>query len=331
MFDRRTVLSLICGSIVSVGGCLGTNRIVWRRDIGKASGITVSDGVAYLGVDTGVQALDIESGELRWEHTDTTREIRRPVVGTDRVYVTESSPPRLAALSDGDQKWEYREREGIFSRPAVSGKTVYLTRLGVLYALDSTDGSVQARVQFGGDGSPTPVVTDRRIYVVGGDDDTLIAFDRSTYRRVWTHPVTDRQVCVGENRVFVPSKSHGLAALDPADGTVRWESGVFLSGPPRLTSGTIYGHTTGGRTVSYTTDGTERWTVVTGRHHGPLEPGSDAVYIVRREPPQLYAVEAASGDQDWRLDLSEPPTHRPTNTEKYVLVPTTEGVIAVRK
>ncbi len=148
-FDQKAVTRVGCQPVqdATKAGPFGISPAVDNRIIG---GLTIADGVAYVGLANGkFYAVDAATGSERWAQPfKAERDIWAPplVVG-DTIYVS-SLDHHLYALNaaDGTKRWDKDFEAAVAGTPTLSedGATLYIGTFGnELYALDATNGEMR--------------------------------------------------------------------------------------------------------------------------------------------------------------------------------------------
>ncbi len=206
----------VSGGVVSVGG---TNKIVGvHTDSGQlawtvpTSGFfqsrAVTDGTNFYlgGWDNTLYAISAKSGEVVWRVTlgfsasgqssfYYAPAISSPALESGRVYIC-SNDGYLHALStqNGGEVWKVRAPKGGgafgYSSPSVVAGTIYLASLGeegVVYALDSKDGSVkwQSKTNQNIYDSSVKVAPDGNSLVIIGVRGRVSVLDTHSGKRLW--------------------------------------------------------------------------------------------------------------------------------------------------
>ncbi len=156
-------------SVSSTGIDRGTVKdlhVIWRFKLGPGPGNTapaapvVSADVVYVdSVTSGVVALDLRTGAVRWRHPIEPGEpgANGLAVSGPRVVGTTNTSVFALSAASGRLLWDRplltRTERRIESAPLVAGGLVYAStvgdrpgRLGALYALDAASGRVRWRV-----------------------------------------------------------------------------------------------------------------------------------------------------------------------------------------
>jgi outer membrane protein assembly factor BamB len=189
-------------------------------------------------------------------------------IAGDRVYVTKQTRLAAVELSTGKPIWSIPSPGGIATEPPViQGQYLFVAGGGAfetMYALETSTGHVawskknRASVIVAADGivyansqEPEGVVaieasTGRTIWESIGDvpfryvtamavnQQVLLTDDRALATRTgkllwkWPDGVHPEQFVFGEGQAIVGGRDGFLAAIDPQDGKIRWQSNAFL-------------------------------------------------------------------------------------------------------
>lgn len=212
-----------------------------RLDRVSRTGVTIDDGVAFVGDDAGtVYAVDIATGRTRWT-AETGGSLDTPIAASDgHVFVsvqgTATTPAAVVGLkeSDGSRVWRYEaDREVLVTAPAVGGGSVVLGMAGisstVVRALDVTSGAERWSAPV--NTAPTPVGAPALApdaVLVQDVNSQIYRFDRVTGARSWDFALNDPAIrtspVVSAGQVLVSSNDGRLVALDGATGELVWRS-----------------------------------------------------------------------------------------------------------
>ena len=191
---------------------------------------TIADGTVYFGgYDGWLYALDLASGQLKWE-----AELGGHIIGgavrwlmdssTSALPTTASTPStRPAAPSAGS----FEAGDDIWATPLVEDGVVYVASMDKkLYALDAADGSQRWPKAFSADGAlaSTPVLADGTL-LVGGFDRRLHAVDAASGQEKWSFKADNwfwARPLVDGDTVYAGSLDGNVYALGLADGKRLW-------------------------------------------------------------------------------------------------------------
>lgn len=258
--------------------------IMWDIETGGLirSSATIVDGTVYVGSgchnlacewyadgdvdETGVvYALDLETGDIEWEHPIEDEVVSTPAVHDGSVYIGASNGVLYALdATEGDERWVYDDMDMIWGSPSFAYDTVYLGDWdGLIHAVDAGSGEDRWVFDTGGDYVSASTAVDDDYVFIGmtpenqfGDTDInraeLFAIERDTGEEAWAYEtdaleigssplVTDERVYFGTH---APSDAQGTGMLAlTREGELEWffdadERGVGSS--PALVDGMLY-------------------------------------------------------------------------------------------
>ncbi len=211
-------------------GLFGLAPAVDSRIVG---GLTIADGVAYVGLANGkFYAVDAATGSERWAQPfKAERDIwAPPLVVSDTIYVS-SLDHHLYALNtaDGTQRWAKDFGAAVAGTPTLSddGETLYLGTFGnELYALDAATGAVRWEQPFTAKNWvwAGPTLAEGVLYFtdVGGN---VHAADADTGKSLWTVKpgglMRARPALAGD-LLYVGDRDGNLFGLNRATGATVW-------------------------------------------------------------------------------------------------------------
>jgi len=348
--DRRTVLQSLgvgsLGLLTSLGLTAGQSQTdpgekVWSREIGDGLyDPIVTEDRLYLGVgEQRIGVFDRQTGDTEWEFSfeEEPRSRRGMTVDFGTLYLIdgdyEFDDPVLRALdvSTGDQRWETSLDAGsVTARDGeiyLGGETV--TRLD---PFGETTWSFEEHTSDSG----VPCVVDDSVYFAADEFSSHYVYelDRETGDVRWKTAVgsgPSLPCTVGGGRVYVIAKDtlYGLSR----DGTRLWSSssvdevyGARLRSPPTYDDGGLYygegaentrkyDPATGGILWSY--DPEPRVYQAVPRLSSPTV-ADGTVYVGGAVTEGLFAVDAETGDEEWRF---------PTNDEVQTVPVVYDGVV----
>lgn len=265
---------------------LASGERLWQRTVNgrRMHGLAVADGTLYAGFDR-LQAIDAETGELRWE--DRRGVEGGPLVTRGTVFTASDSSDQLLAFDPETGELRRGYAAGPTTLPATDGDRIYVPGAEELRAIDVT-GETRWR-------SPhrIPGPTGRP----GTGQSTVEA------------PPT-----AADGAVYVPTRA-GLIALEADSGSRRWAvEGPLGRTSPAVADGTLFvgGHreVDGERVPAVSAldaaTGEEGWRFEPPRSV-PTHPvvAGDVVYVGSRGT-RLYALDAGTGDVRWTLEFEWP-------------------------
>lgn len=208
--------------------------------------VALDDDAAYVGdVDGGVTAVELATGEERW-NVDLGSSIAGAVtVDGDRLYVatvgsqTEAGAVVALDAGTGEELWRTGDDDlvgNLVSAPVIAGEMLVVLEAASVVSLDRADGRLRWRTEvvnplrnppffFRGTATPTPVVTGDAVVALDVSGRAYL-FDGETGRERWDHALNDPSLLsppiVAADQVLVPTDSGTLSAIDLADGDRVW-------------------------------------------------------------------------------------------------------------
>jgi outer membrane protein assembly factor BamB len=146
------------------------------------SSAAVADGIVFVGVGNGVDALNASTGAPIWSSgqlsTATCAPTSSPALANGVIYVG-SQDNNLYALNarTGAVLWNYTTGGAIDSSPAVANGVAYVgSGDGYVYALNASTGALLWSFATGAAVESSPTIANGTLYV-GSDDNNLYAFN----------------------------------------------------------------------------------------------------------------------------------------------------------
>lgn len=318
----------------------------------------VGDAVyANLGY-AGLAAFGPADGTVRWRDSADYKELTPTLAGDGVVLPTRDGLRRVAA--DGgvaalDRRFRYeawRTDLDYPESPASVADGTLVVGIGMaegappggrVVAVDAADGSVAWTFPVETSVWGAPAVRDGTVYAAARDDGqnaenvraAVHAVSLETGEEVWTRrlgvsprfnpvdaPVAD------DERVYVPTGTGPLLALDAATGETVWRfdppRGVQAS--PALADGVLYVACLDGTLAALdAATGDPRWTARAGTFYGGPTIGRNGVYAADKDG--VLTSWNPRGNERWRVSL-DPPVHgSPVPAGGRVFVGTTDGVL----
>lgn len=201
------------GAIPLDGPPLGGDFKITAYTIGMPVGVSVAQGIVYVGDDNGyTYALNAMSGKLIWSHYGWNMNMSNPLVDGNRVFV-----------STGNAYFNYEK-----TMQYVKGKrTVRGPGLNSIYALERTTGKEIWSYHTPGEVMPTPVDVDGSLYV-GTGDGNVYKLDSASGKLVWKTDIESfvsmSSPVAGDGNIFLGGTyPNYFYALDQNTGKVAWK------------------------------------------------------------------------------------------------------------
>lgn len=226
-----------------------TGEPLWHFDKGGIS-VTggVSDGLVYVlnqgnQADRTLYALNASDGSVAWTFEGNLLKVvdgiayvtTTPVVGANM-----DSHTTLYALDArrGTQLWSFPKADSLLMAGAEHGLTYLVSNDGqgdqppnVLYALNTSDGSVQWRVLLPVADVNSLLLT-AGVWYIDGYNHVVYAFDTMTGSQLWSTQLATvaRPLFVADGRLYACvnqfSSAENLYALDAGTGAVQWQQNI---------------------------------------------------------------------------------------------------------
>jgi outer membrane protein assembly factor BamB len=221
-----------------------TGQELWR--FGEARGQYIEGGVIADDVfiignsDGNVYALDVDTGNAKWQFKTDHRVWATPLVVEDTVYIGSMDRHLYAlSLSDGEELWRFGADGAFASTPTLQDGVLYIgTFANRVYAIDADDGTEIWRFPeenpsddwFWG----SPAVDGDIVYAVDVKGN-VYALDAETGEQMWHTKLEDAAQPAEKTPVrggpaltedggtlLISSENGTLYALDTADGSRKW-------------------------------------------------------------------------------------------------------------
>ena len=195
-----------------------TGQEKWHYDAGSATGraSAVAGGLVFFGTADGqLRVVDAATGQEHWQFASgqTSEPLRTPTVSNGVVYVNVGPTLYAFDATTGAEHWR-TTFDG--ARPVTTaGGLLYTAGLdGIIYALDSADGSIQwtFNTGVGNATAPIPSLVGDTLYAVSGQYG-LYALDATTGAERWEIPLDGAEVDTG------PSVANGMIYVGTKLGT----------------------------------------------------------------------------------------------------------------
>lgn len=276
----------------------------------------------------GLQALDLATGEPRWQHTFeyalvsgmqayrlVAEEQEIAVVATSSSDVLQGEGGLLAFDEAGSVIWRDKSEEQHYSAPVVRDRQVFVVAGGkkLLIISPETDGGNQQGIPLSVTASQSaPVIVDGVAYIPCRSPDLLaVALDGNERwhfqfegsKRDWL----DQTPLVTGTFVYAVSSLGNMFALERESGKMVWQVTVGEERPlsaPSIHNDTLFVGFAEGVAALDRRNGRIQWTFATSR---PISAKPlvihDTLYCTG-EDHHLYALDLASGEARWRQELT---------------------------
>jgi outer membrane protein assembly factor BamB len=297
-------------------------------------GIGTPDGQADG--DWTLAAMDAGDGGTRWSLDLSAPTFRSPVVAAGATYVPAGfssgmvgTDQRVVKVVDGEQTWASEPGTGFYELLGVDadGRAFVGTSDDAIgpdgqrmFALDGDDGSDAWAVESG-DAFGGRLVDGDLLADLGGVALERRATDDGSRRwRTETEVLREPDGTIPTVDGVVPvappvDDTESIGALDVADGSVRWTFDEDLGGPfvptgattvPGVGDGLVVASEYDGYVYGLSTVGDEVWRFeADGDTRDGAVADGDRVFVGDLDGT-MYALDAASGEEQWRADTGGP-------------------------
>jgi outer membrane protein assembly factor BamB len=240
--------------------------------------------------------------------------------------MTQGDPAQTGRAPTGPPRetirWEAQLDGKVRSGPVVAGRTVVTSATRRLVAVSLDDGAVQWETDLGAQIRHTVAYYDGTVFAPTEAGVAAVGIESGETR--WTRTLRGgaaTDVTIADGTVLVASGRQVIYGLNPADGSVRWDSVPFNFGGLQTSSADerqVYG---GGENAFFAmVDGARQWTREIGAGIvGAPTVGSEYVFVGLNSAKAL-AVEKASGNLEWEARLDGRATASPALDERSVYV-----------
>jgi outer membrane protein assembly factor BamB len=262
--------------------------------------VTRRELLAFSGTAIGTAAM---GGTVHATQTQPTDWPQFQFDSANTGYMPDYSGP----VAGVEQQWEFTTFAGewLSTVPVVvDGWVVLASEDGLLRSLGAATGEEQWKYDTGSEFRSTPIVGDGTVFA-GSNDGTLHAVDLETGDQQWSVGLQEPDTKIRYNYTngkLIGQRNSGVAAFNPADGNVLWETDVAPPlGGTAVANGTVYvTENQSNRIVAFNeSDGSQVWeTQINGRFPWSAPPVvSDGRVITTTEQGNLFVFDATSGEQ----------------------------------
>lgn len=308
---------------IDAGGFANEPETRWCTELeGRLTSLLLADGTLYAFERVGdvgdrtfyLQANDARDGSEQWRRALPEKPIAEAAFTDGGIHLTmDGSDTDLVAryaASDGSEQWTVEFAPSTDSMPAAVNGTVYVVDVaGKVYAYESADGTEQWSRRVSGRINPAlrgnvPAVADGTVYVGAAIGKGPAALDAADGRIRWQRDLPDFFHPITDGNTLLGSNDGVLYALDPATGKTRWQLDSVGAAPPALDGDTVYAFGDGGVTAYAAADGSQQWT------HSPPDTIGDGSGFVATDGTLLVVgsdgilgLDSASGEERWTIEF----------------------------
>jgi outer membrane protein assembly factor BamB len=270
----------------------------------------VADGAVYVGTaDSGLFALNAQTGAVVWNYTSVNEWVRTPLVADGLVFFGDREGYFYALNAhSGTLVWKSRLGSGDISSPAsIANGVVYVTGGdGNLHALNAKTGAVLWMFTNGYFYSPSPTVADGVVYIgssLVGYPNKLYAVNANTGVQLWSYPTNDvvqSSPAVAGGVVYFSSDGT-LYALNAHTGDLLWSNATeaYSLSNATVANGVVYiGSSEQNVSALNATSGALLWSYTTaGRVVCDPAIVNGMLYMVSYLDGTIYGFTPANGEE----------------------------------
>ena len=220
--------------IVAASGVKAWDAIVGSQASNFHRPIEIAGGKEILIMDRGnFFVLNKETGRLLNSNPIGFLATTTPIIVDSTVCVGGNDYFRGLFLDQlGGQRWvTYAVNDSFVSDPVLIGDTLVIaSRTGKLWRINATDGNWMWKDRKTNGDVVAGLATDMHTVFVPSLDHYLYAFDATSGGELWNQRLdgeldqTPIATKLAGGELLVPARNKGLYAINPADGTTRWEA-----------------------------------------------------------------------------------------------------------
>ena len=325
-------------------GKIGTSlKLDWQFKTGEylKSSVVISNGIAFVGADTGtVFALSIKDGKEVWKFDTTLGIDAPPLAHNGKVYVG-STDGFLYALNatDGKLVWKYETGGEIMGAPneAIRPKSkdsvlVVGSYDNFVHCVNAKSGKVVWTFETQNYVNGVPTIYDEKYVVFGGCDSVLYVVgleDGKLIRSVEVEAPIAASVSVSEGIGYVGNMERAVMAFDLETGDIIWnyrhKNFPYFSSPAVTSSQVLIGGRDKGLHCINRISGKQVWRFsARGRiDSSPVVAGDKVVF--GSMDGKLYMISLKDGSEIVSYEVGEPISSTPAIVNGRILVGCEDG------
>lgn len=291
---------------------VGEPVLSWRYDAaGEITGsAATANGIVYFTGKRGdLYAVDVKSGDLRWQtHLGDFVSRSTPAISGNSVFVAGGYALYAFDALTGEELWKLPIQYAAQSSPTIAGSVVLVaSQTGRVYAVDSSTGAQIWSYNAEGVVFSSPAVSGPYVYL-GTDSGVLHALriDRGTI--VWKTPIGGNlfaSPAVADGKVIIESRGQAVVALNDETGEEVWRYGISGQSSVAVSNGTVVaGSDDGGIHAIDLATGQPKWLFPTGSPvlSSPVIVGNT---IFAASGLNLYSIDLETGAGLWRFSTTD--------------------------
>lgn len=336
--SSRSVLSrgrwfLFVAAALLLSACSGSR-------VGSSSwpGLTVSDSMAYVAFNQSVYAVDLASGQQRWQFTPPEEDkgatfYAAPALSDQGTLIVSSYTGVVYAVKadTGDMIWRRSlSSSRLVGAPEVAGDIVLVPSADRnLYALKLESGADVWSFSTGEPLWSQPLVEGDKIYL-SGLDHKVYALDLTSGNQLWSTEldgaIADRPTGM-DNLILTGTFANQLVAMSADNGRIVWtlKTDGWVWGDPAVQDGVAYFGDVDGTFYAINSQGQPVWrSHLDGDVTASPAVENGTVYFVTADG-QVFARNAADNSPEWQQPLDGQLLTDPVITGDSLLVAALDG------
>ncbi len=239
-------------------------KLNWKYETENPSDIAIQNNVGFFGAKNSLNAIDLNSGVVKWAYNNDKFSFSTPVIQNGKIYVGSrgdyNSGSYFFALdaATGKLKWKFpgEDAEKFYASSCLTNHFVYfgaektVSEVGAknhFYAVDMQTGNEQWSYANYDGFTTTPYCSSDTVFI--GDDSeyhgTLYAFNALTGEIKWqfvAHGGFESSPNMHKGIIFVGNDDQYLYALDASTGKLKWKflADSSVLSKPVIKDGIVY-------------------------------------------------------------------------------------------
>ncbi len=242
------------GRFYALDSQTGAEQFSLKLDNDIAAGVSVADGVVYIGTRGGdIVALDAKDGHILWRDQLSSIMLSPPATDNGLIIARTIDGAINAYSKDGTALWRYHLNSPILSvrgtaSPIIGGGVVIITSdNGFFIVLDQATGLpiAELRIASGSGNNPVSRLVDmdatpqinNKILFGSAYQSMMFALNLADGSPVWqqSEVFTQQDFSLSPDKVFLTTDIDHIVALNQQDGSIAWKNnqleGRYVSPP----------------------------------------------------------------------------------------------------
>ncbi len=320
------LIGIIVGLSLLLSSCAPGIRVT------GTPGVTLSDKTVYVAYGSHVDAINVETGNIEWSYPQEKKNnsmfYAPPLVAGDFLYFGDlTNNFHKIDKKSGEHVWTFTGANGHYIGKANElNDVVYApNNNGKLYAIDANDGSLKWEFKTGHYIWAQPQISENAIYVASMDH-YVYALSKDG-KQLWSTKMIGAVVATpvlskDGSTLFVSSIGHEIAAVDTANGDIKWsfDSGDSIWGKAVIESEKLYFGNSSGTVFALDVDtGAPEWQQeISGSIVGGVSAIPDGI-VIATEQGTLKALNYA-GSPKWETNVTGKVFQAPVVNDQQLII-----------